>query len=57
MKRCLVAWLVDENLLVKDFGPYGIILKNICVFITVAVVMLFTNFGLYGIKFVTMYIY
>jgi hypothetical protein len=41
--------LVDDNLHVTDFGPYGIIYMNMCVVITVAVVMLLKDFGPYGI--------
>jgi hypothetical protein len=44
----LVAWLVGDNLLLRDSGPYGIIFMNVCVVITVAMVMLLRNFGPYG---------
>jgi hypothetical protein len=40
-------------ILLRDFGPCGIILKNICV-ITVTMVMLLRDFGPYGIMFMTM---
>jgi uncharacterized YccA/Bax inhibitor family protein len=56
-KLCwLLAWLVDY-LLLRDFGPYGIIFMNVCVVITVAIVMLLRDFGTYGILFMTMCIY
>jgi hypothetical protein len=32
--------LVGDHLLLRDFGPYGIIFMNVCVVITVAMVML-----------------
>jgi hypothetical protein len=32
--------LVGDNLLLRDFGPYGIIFMNVCVVITVAMVMM-----------------
>jgi hypothetical protein len=44
----LVGWLVDR-LLLRDFGAYGIIFINVCVVITVAMVMLLRGFlGLMG---------
>jgi hypothetical protein len=30
-KEVLVAWLVDDNLLLRDFGCYGVIFMNVCV--------------------------
>jgi hypothetical protein len=36
--------LFDDNLLLRDFGPYGIVFMDVCVVITVAVVMLLRNF-------------
>jgi hypothetical protein len=39
--------LVDY-LLLRDFGPYGIIFMNVRVVITVAMVMLLREFGPYG---------
>jgi hypothetical protein len=31
MRKCwLVAWLVGNHLLFRDFGPYGIIFMNVC---------------------------
>jgi hypothetical protein len=43
--------------LFKDIGPNGIISKNVCVVITVAMAMLLRNFGPSKIIFMTMYIY
>jgi uncharacterized YccA/Bax inhibitor family protein len=40
--------LVGDILLLRDFGPYGIIFINVCVVTTVAMVMLLRDFGLYG---------
>jgi hypothetical protein len=42
----LVGWLVCNHLLLRDFGPYGIISMNVCV-ITVAMVLLLRDFGGY----------
>jgi uncharacterized YccA/Bax inhibitor family protein len=39
-----------NKLLLRDFGPYGIIFKNACVII-VAMVLLLRDFGTYGIIF------
>jgi hypothetical protein len=36
-------------LLLRNFGPYGIIFINVCVVITIAMVMLLKDFGVYGI--------
>jgi uncharacterized YccA/Bax inhibitor family protein len=41
-------------LLLRDFGPYGIIFMNVCVVITVAMLMLLREFGPYGIIFIIM---
>jgi hypothetical protein len=42
----LVGWLVGNHSLATDFGPYGTVFMNVCVVITIAVVMLLQNFGL-----------
>jgi hypothetical protein len=39
-------------MLLKDFGPYGIIFMNVNVVITAAMAMLLKDFGPYGIIFV-----
>jgi uncharacterized YccA/Bax inhibitor family protein len=44
----LVAWLVGDHLLLRNFGPYVIIFMNVCVVITVAMVMLLRDFGRHG---------
>jgi hypothetical protein len=41
--------LVGDHLLLRDFGPYGIILMNVFVITTVAMVMLLRDFGSFGI--------
>jgi hypothetical protein len=41
----LVGRLVNYHLLLRDFGPYVIIFMNVCVVITVAMVMLLRDFG------------
>jgi hypothetical protein len=41
--------LVGDQLLLTDFGPYGIIFMTVCVVITVAMVVLLRDFGPYGI--------
>jgi hypothetical protein len=43
------SWLVGNYLLLRDFGPYGIIFMNVCVVITVAMVMQLKGFQPYGI--------
>lgn len=48
----LIGWVVHDRLLLKDFEPYGIILTNVCVVITVATVMLGRDFWLNWITFV-----
>jgi hypothetical protein len=39
--------MIGDHLLSRDFGPYGIILINVSVVITVAMVMLLSDFGPY----------
>jgi uncharacterized YccA/Bax inhibitor family protein len=55
-----MKWRVDgENyvlLLLRDFGPYGIVFMNVCIIIT-ATVMLLGNFGPCEIIFVMMCVY
>jgi hypothetical protein len=47
-KQVLVEWLIsDAHLLLRDFGPCGKIFMNVCVI--VAMVMLFRDFGPFGI--------
>jgi hypothetical protein len=36
--------IVGDYLLLRDFGSYGIIIMNVCVVITVAMVMLLREF-------------
>jgi hypothetical protein len=45
---CYLGWLVDDNLLLRDFVPYGIILHiyYVCVVVTVVIVMLLRDFDL-----------
>jgi hypothetical protein len=47
--KLLVAWLVSDNLLLKHLRPYRIIFMNVFAVITVTMVMLLRNFGVYGI--------
>jgi hypothetical protein len=48
ISKCwLVAWLVGDHLMLRDFCPYVIIFMNVRVVITVAVVMLLRDFGSY----------
>jgi hypothetical protein len=42
----IVGWLLDDHLLLSDFGPNEIIFMNVFV-VTVAMVMLLRDFGLY----------
>jgi uncharacterized membrane protein (DUF441 family) len=42
-KQVLVAWLVGDHLLLRDFGLPGMIFMNVYV-ITIAMVMLFRDF-------------
>jgi hypothetical protein len=51
----LVGWLVGDNLPLRNFGPYGIILINVCAAITVAMVMLLRDYGPYGIIFMNVF--
>jgi hypothetical protein len=45
-KQVLRSWLIDGNLLLRDFEPYGILIfMNVCAVITVAMVMLLRDFG------------
>jgi hypothetical protein len=50
----MVFWLIVDYLLLRDFGPYGIKFMNVCVVITVAMVMLLRDFGPCGKIFMTM---
>jgi hypothetical protein len=43
----VVAWSVGDHSLLRDFGPYVIVFRNVCVVTTVAMVMLLRDFGLY----------
>jgi hypothetical protein len=47
----LVARLVGDYRLLWDFRPYGIILMNVYFVITVAMVVLLSDFGPYKIIF------
>jgi hypothetical protein len=47
----LVAWLVGDYLLLRDFDPYVIIFMNVSVVLTVAVLILLRDFGPCGITF------
>jgi uncharacterized YccA/Bax inhibitor family protein len=40
----LVGLLVGDRLLLRDFGPYGIIFMIVCVGITIAMAMLLRDF-------------
>jgi uncharacterized YccA/Bax inhibitor family protein len=42
-----MCWLVGDNLMLRDFGPYGIIFINVCVVITVAMLILLSDVGPY----------
>jgi hypothetical protein len=53
----LVDWLLGDHLLLRDFYPYVNIFMNVCVVITVAMVMLWRDFGPYGILFMTVCVY
>jgi hypothetical protein len=56
-KQCwLVAWWVGDHLLSRDFGPYVMIFMNVCVVITVAMVMVLRDFESHGIIFMSMYV-
>jgi uncharacterized YccA/Bax inhibitor family protein len=43
--------------LLRDFGTYGIIFKNMCVVITVAMIMLLRDFGPYWMIFMSICVY
>jgi hypothetical protein len=47
----LAALLVD-HLVLRNFGPYGIIFMNVRFVTTVAMAMLLQDFGAHGIKFI-----
>jgi hypothetical protein len=51
------GWLAGDHLMLRDFGPYGIIFMNVSVVITVAIVMLLRNFKPCGIIFMIMAVY
>jgi hypothetical protein len=53
MNVCVTA--VAMVIMLRDFGPHGIISMNVCV-AAVAMVMLLRNFGPYGIIFMTVYL-
>jgi hypothetical protein len=40
----LVAWLVSDRLLLRDFGPCVVIFMNVC-FITVSMIISLRDFG------------
>jgi hypothetical protein len=42
-KKVLVCSLVGDHLLLRGFGPYGMIFMNLCTAITVAMVTLLKN--------------
>jgi uncharacterized YccA/Bax inhibitor family protein len=49
ISKCrLAAWLDGDHLLLRDFGPYGIIFMNVRFVIAVAMVILLWDFGPYG---------
>jgi hypothetical protein len=33
------SWLVGGHMVIRDFGPYGIIIMNVCLVITVGMIM------------------
>jgi hypothetical protein len=43
----LAGWLVGNNFLLGDFGPYGVTFINVCVVIAFDMVMLLRDFGPY----------
>jgi hypothetical protein len=49
--------LVGDHLLLRDFGPYGINIYDVCAVITVAMVMLVRDFGPDGIILMTVCVY
>jgi uncharacterized YccA/Bax inhibitor family protein len=42
-----MCWLVGDHLMLRDFGPYGIIFINVCVVITVTMLILLSDVGPY----------
>jgi hypothetical protein len=54
-KHYFEAWLVGDRLLLRDFGPYGIMFMKLCVVITVGMANLLWNFGYCGIIFVAVF--
>jgi hypothetical protein len=56
-KCWLVGWLDGDYLLLRDFGPYEIIFMNVCVVITVTMVMLLRDFRPYEIIFMNVCVY
>jgi hypothetical protein len=46
--QLFIGWLVDDHLLLRDFGPYGIILM-VPVVINIATVIVLRDTGPYGI--------
>jgi hypothetical protein len=54
----LVAWLINDNLLLRDSGSYQTVKMYVCVciVITVAVVVMpLRDLGIYGLIFVTLW--
>jgi hypothetical protein len=50
ISKCwFAAWLVDDHLLLRDFGPYYIIFMYVCAVMTAAMVMLLRDFSPYVI--------
>jgi hypothetical protein len=47
--------LDGDHLLLRDFGPNGIIVMNVCVVVTVSIVMLLRDLGPYGIIYVYLF--
>jgi hypothetical protein len=45
-KQVSVAWFIGDHLLLRDFGPYGIIYMTMCVVIIVDMEMLLSFLGL-----------
>jgi hypothetical protein len=43
------CWLFGDHLIFEIFEPYAIIFTNVCIVITVAMVMVLREFGQYGI--------
>jgi hypothetical protein len=55
MVDLLVGWLVCDYLLLRDFMLHWIMFMIAGVFMTVAMAMLFTDLGLYGILFMALW--